>query len=287
MSVDLLNKQTCNVILDHESILNAYKNGEVAITRGDVVFSPAILNWSPEQLAQLHGSVEVSTHAKFNGTNQFVFDRVSIKDFVPKLLNARGTENEIEGHLRSSYYAAVNTRRILKQDLVGGLIGSEHEHQFGFLWLGFSQGGLHCDHFNNILVQVHGRKRLTVFPPNVSDQISPAHFVPLPNTYDIFCPENIERNEWLKHLPHYVIDMNPGDAVVIPSTAYHSASALSVDSVSVNSFFTPRDGKYLNKWVRKINKVPWPVTNAFIGLSRWTFSTFGFPIVKFGHYEVM
>ncbi len=44
MSVDLLNRQACNVLSDQQSILNAFKNGEVAITHRDVVFSSSIMN---------------------------------------------------------------------------------------------------------------------------------------------------------------------------------------------------------------------------------------------------
>jgi len=64
-------------------------------------------------------------------------------------------------------------------------------------------------------------------------------------------------NQYLDAVPYFLIRLEPGMAVAIPSGAYHAPLATSHDSVSVNSFLAPsllkrsfpslRTGNFLSK----------------------------------------
>ncbi|MGB1594504.1 MAG: hypothetical protein ACPIOQ_17245, partial [Promethearchaeia archaeon] len=56
---------------------------------------------------------------------------------------------------------------------------------------------------------------------------------------DFFSEEAIAAHPALAAMPYYHVKLAPGDAVSIPSGAYHAPLATSHDSVSINSFLAP------------------------------------------------
>ena len=120
----------------------------------------------------------------------------------------------------------------------------------------------------------------------MADQISPQHYVEIPKNQDVLAPENIKACPWIKPENYYDVTLNPGEAVSIPNVAYHSASALTADSVSLNVFFTPKiGGGCVSPYARKEDGKPWFVTNAMISLSGIYYRMTNRSLLKTGHYE--
>ena len=92
----------------------------------------------------------------------------------------------------------------------------------------------------------------------------------------------------LAEVPFYDVELNPGDALVLPSAAFHAPKALNRDCVSLNAFLTPLNAeRHLSDFARKHGPFPWPAKNAAISLSKLCYRVFGRPSEKIGHYELM
>jgi len=131
-------------------------------------------------------------------------------------------------------------------------------------------------------LQISGRKRVIVFPAEVSDEISQEHYVELEDENNFFSERNLSKHSWLNRVPYYDVEIGPGEAVIIPS------AALSFDSISINTFLTPKMNNYVSsQYARKPGKFPWWFTNFKYTLSKFCFDKFGFPLLKRGLYEIM
>lgn len=271
--------------------------GLPAVLDAELVCDRELLEWNLARLIELAPGARVSTHTRLEA-GVYEADAKLLAAFAAGLPPASRVP-ELTPEERRPHYSVINVRRIRDMEVLGGPLRYEHSCVLSFLWLGLSPGGLHCDYFNNILIQIAGRKRVTVFPAAFSDAISTEHYVSLPDTTRPTCERNLAAHPWLRHIPFVEVELEPGDALVIPSAAYHSARALSPDSVSLNTFLTPKSRvcslswrqpdrhRFVSRHARKEDRWPWLVTNGVIVLSRWTFRRFGRPLLTTGHYEVM
>mgnify|MGYP000377363487 CR=1 FL=1 len=102
------------------------------------------------------------------------------------------------------------------------------------LWFGpeGTHTSLHHDKNNNLLIQVHGRKRVYL--------VSPAQTPLLYNTtlcfspIDLSCPD-LERYPLAEHIQPYEVELNAGDALFIPAGWWHQIESL---SISINLSMT-------------------------------------------------
>lgn len=106
-----------------------------------------------------------------------------------------------------------------------------------FVWVGLSSGGMHFDRFDNVLLQLTGKKQMLIYPPHLTDLISGdqyyKHFV------SHLSEESRRENAWIDKLPYYLKVLEPADAIAVPSGAYHCPLGLTKDSVSINFFLVP------------------------------------------------
>ncbi len=268
-----------------EDLPDLFRHGEIRSVEGKDLFDRRVFDWSMDYLAKHHGDVPVSTHTKFNGET-FEYDSLPMAEFYSRVEGVVGNEKYLSLKDKRPLYGVVNSKRVYNKNLVDGTLKKLHRHQINFMWLGMSPGGLHCDYFDNVLVQLHGKKRIIIFKPEVADDISPEHYVDLPKNQEILSPENIKACSWIKPENYYDVTLNPGEAVSIPNVAYHSASAITADSVSLNVFFTPKiGGGCMSKYARKENSKPWFVTNTMISMSRLYYRFTNRSLLKTGHYE--
>ena len=141
------------------------------------------------------------------------------------------------------------------------------------VWFGTSVGGLHHDAFDNTLIQLSGRKRVIIYPPNLTDAIAATDVEEHGTGYPRFpattflSPSAMGRNKYLKYFPYYQVDLEPGDGVIIPGRAYHAATATSYDSISINSFLLPDILKGPFAHVRSVRKTA-TLASAFLILNR-------------------
>jgi hypothetical protein len=119
------------------------------------------------------------------------------------------------------------------------------------LWCGL--GGhttcLHCDSFDGTLIQLHGSKRILLFPPHQLPNLYPfsiwnhlRYGLKLRSSYSQVYPDRPDFAAFPKFRQalahHYVVTLNAGDVLFIPVGWWHEVSALGEGMVcSVNRFW--------------------------------------------------
>ena len=126
----------------------------------------------------------------------------------------------------------------------------------------------HFDPEHNILMQLHGRKSMTVFPAG-DDRFAPpqAH-----EAYHIGNSRNLSwRDEWLPH--GTAIELTPGDAAFVPVMAPHFVRNGPEPSLSLSITwrsdwsFAEADARAFNGWLRRRGLSP-AATRRFPGHNR-------------------
>ncbi len=251
-------------------ILANYKAGEPGHLDGRLIFRPEPFNWDLDSLRAEHPEVPVNTHELFALGMR---SQISLGDIVLGLKEIKGDTAAVDYETKRSLYGVVNCRRLRKRKLTSYSFHRHFGQIMSFLWVGTSTGsGLHYDPFDNVLLQLQGKKKLTVFPAEVSNKISKLKYVLLADPLNLFCHKNLKKHRWLNEVPYYEIVLSPGDAVAIPSGAYHTAKALTNDSISINAFVSPKMWKsYSSEFARKDIQLPWWIMNIGILISRWKY----------------
>ena len=186
--------------------------------------------------------------ATFGGTmnaseRQLVLGRPSLplKVFTSRLFRTHGhTETDVsfQGLCPSPVeYGVLNAKDIALVSPAFS-VTSPWSYVFNFVWVGWSSGGLHFDEMDNILSQVRGSKEIVVFPAESTCRIDGNHY-PAFNGKAVWSSETRAKCPQAAKEPFYHIKLAAGDAVLIPSGAYHAPLATSHDSTSVNSFLAP------------------------------------------------
>jgi hypothetical protein len=99
---------------------------------------------------------------------------------------------------------------------------------------------LHYDTYDNLLSQVVGRKRVTLFPPDSTDDLYPAVGDNLPHCsrVNVFAPDEAAFPRYASARAARVdVVLEPGNMLFVPSRWWHAAEALDV-SASVNVWWT-------------------------------------------------
>lgn len=109
------------------------------------------------------------------------------------------------------------------------------------IWLGNrSRIAAHYDFPNNIACSVVGRRKVTLFPPNQADNlyVGPLEFTPSGqpiSLVDSCAPDFVKFPKYAQALAAaYVVELEPGDAVFIPSMWWHHIEALESFNVLIN-----------------------------------------------------
>ena len=284
----LVHRQALPNVDSIEELLRCFEAGQVASLDAELVLADSARRWRMDFLREHFAAKKV-----------FRFDRVATGTRKPpcsslielcESLSALGDQPpKLDGNLFRFPHGVINSRRLCRSALVHPRFAKCFGATVSFVWIGVSAGTFHRDVFNNVLVQVQGRKRVTVFPPDVSRSIAQKHHIELRRVEDVFAEPNLERFPQLAECPWFQVELNEGDALVIPSGAFHSVVALTPDAVSINCFGTPAAfGKhYLGQHARKLGWLPWWMMNVGIQLSRLTYSMLGKPMIRTGAYELM
>ena len=94
---------------------------------------------------------------------------------------------------------------------------------------------LHYDVMANIYCQIHGSKRMLLFPPS---DVSHLGFAPGASSSPLVpLDTDIATHPSLKHTTPYEASLKPGDVLFIPALWPHTASPVDTTSVAVNVFF--------------------------------------------------
>lgn len=109
------------------------------------------------------------------------------------------------------------------------------------IWLGNrSRIAAHYDFPNNIACSVAGRRRFTLFPPDQADNlyVGPLEFTPSGqpiSLVDTCNPDLIKFPKYARAMAAcYTVELEPGDALLIPSMWWHHVESLEAFNVLVN-----------------------------------------------------
>jgi len=111
------------------------------------------------------------------------------------------------------------------------------------VWIGsrFATTPCHHDELHNFFVQIQGRKRFTLFPP---DAWSELQLYPKYHQYHRNVRADIESNT-SKRPGRVDVELNPGDVLYLPPLWFHQVQALTNTSISVNVWSASR-------WIRDV-----------------------------------
>lgn len=230
---------------------------------------PAPWTWSPAHVASVPGvrESEVSVHVSDTPHLDFVRKNFKFKNMpFGELLDELTAEAQTEGtghdkkktwyYLRSigrnprkepahclAQFPGLAKELRIPSDILWG--GSTDDDQYFSAVLRCSSGGLrlwtHYDAMDNALIQLHGEKRVLLFPPAASaglylDGSSSPVVGPAVDGVD---------GEWPEEFPAYraaramavEVTLQPGDVLFIPALWAHHVEALHGPSIAVNVFF--------------------------------------------------
>jgi hypothetical protein len=154
---------------------------------------------------------------------------------------------------------------------------------YNFLWFGLSPGGMHYDPFDNMLIQLSGRKQVLIYHPDLCDAVDGSIFVTRFPLCSPHAPEVLEEHRLLQHLPYYKVELTPGTGVVLPARAYHAPLALTHDSISLNTFLFPYYAREPRQFQN--SRVASLALQAFMGFASLAYETLGLKLISVGPYD--
>ncbi|WP_226595809.1 cupin-like domain-containing protein [Marinobacter nauticus] len=215
-----------------------YSRMRPVVLKGGVDHWPALGRWTPEYLRKKVGHAEVEIQYGRDGDPDYERNarqhkkRILMRDFVDMVVGG--------GETNDYYMTAGNTRKSLEGieslfqevgDFHKGYRTPETFHRQNLLWFGpkgtFTP--LHHDLTNNMLVQLYGRKKVTVYPP-----------FQIPYLYndkgvfseiDVRDPKH-ERHPLFKNAKGMEVILEPGDAIFLPIACWHVVESLDI-SISI------------------------------------------------------
>lgn len=221
------------------------KHLPVVLTHG-IDHWPALKKWTPEYIKTHFG--EKTIEAQFGREADPLYERnagkhktkMLMKDFVNHVVNG--------GESNDYYMTANNTKNSLSgieeifQDVADfgeGYREKDSIHSENFFWFGPKHvfTPMHHDLTNNMLVQIYGRKKVTMIP---------ALQVPwMYNDTGVFSAADYpsfdeKRHPLMKNITPTEVILNPGDSIFIPIGWWHCVEALDVSiSISFTNFNAP------------------------------------------------
>lgn len=283
-----LYRQPLQRVASAKELVQCFRYGKVAVADSELVLSEAARAWRFELLRE-----------KFCDRQVYRFDRISKPSATPprstvgelcEALELLGDERpQLDGSLFRYPHGILNARQLAQHSLLQPGFTRCAGSAMSFVWVGVSAGTFHRDIFNNVLAQISGSKVVTVFPPEASSDIASTNYLELRRPGDLFSEPNLEKFPRLGDSPWFQVELQPGDAVVIPSGAFHSVISQSLNAVSVNCFVLPPllGNRCLGPHARKVPWLPWWTVNMGIRMSRVAYALFGRPLFRTGAYELM
>ncbi|MGN7611421.1 cupin-like domain-containing protein [Magnetococcales bacterium HHB-1] len=127
----------------------------------------------------------------------------------------------------------------LEKDVDFSLITTLTVHQDTFAWFGpgGTVTGYHIDWIDNILVQIEGRKRLWLVPPERSQFMYPSNKFDFRSTLSCVEPDEntLQKFPLFKQAHPIEVTLHPGQMLFLPRGWWHRVEALD-RSISINTF---------------------------------------------------
>jgi hypothetical protein len=156
---------------------------------------------------------------------------------------------------------------------------------FNFVWFGLSPGGMHFDIWDNTLVQLCGRKSVLIYSPDLTNPIDGNQRPKSFNVVNSLSLTTLKRHKYLRYLPYTIVDLEPGEGVIIPARAYHSPVARTHDSVTLNSFLIPHYRTGPHPYAKECR--PNILLEPGFRTLRFAYSAFRLKLLKYGPYDLI
>ena len=227
---------------DFTTFVNNYysKHLPVLLQKG-IEHWPALQKWSPSYFAEHFGTKEIEV--QFDRESDPLYERNSGQHKKKMLMNEFVNLVENGGDSNDYYMTANNTKHSISNiaplfddiaDFGQGYREQKDNNAGAYLWFGpkGTYTPIHHDLTNNMLVQLYGRKKITLIPA-----------FQVPNTYNSkgvfsdaqFPDYDKARHPLMKNLTPVEVILHPGEAIFIPMGWWHTVEAL---DISISMVFT-------------------------------------------------
>ena len=226
-----------------------YATNRPVILVGEIADWPALEKWTPDYLKALIGSAPVEVQS--GRTSNPDYERQKDVGKAPMPFDAfidaiaAGAGNDL---YLTAYNSASNVEalRPLFADVraMPKFLTSEGDHPHGMPWIGGAGTftPLHHDLTNNLLIQVVGRKRITLVPAAEAMKMqNDKHVFSAWRDLDNPDPEALKRGS-SGAIRRHVFELLPGEALFIPVGWWHQVTALDFSvSLTATNFLWPND----------------------------------------------
>lgn len=215
----------------------------VVVSRGLSAWGPPS-KWNPDYLVAELGDKPVQVAIASNGV--FHYDPLATRTFQLEKLTFRQAaaaiaappENKgvylMQQSIGQSFPELSGDVRV--PDLLGDEPAAPH------LWFGSANNvtPLHYDPLDNFFLQLHGRKRFTLFSPAHFEELYP---FPVEARLSHISHVDVERPDLARHprvaeVPRFEVTLDPGDMLFLPVFWWHHVRSLEV-SISLNFWSAP------------------------------------------------
>lgn len=235
-----------------------YSQHRPVILKNGIEHWPALRKWSPEYFASQFGQHLVEVQMNRTKDEQFERHSPSLKqkmkmsEFVSKVMSVDASND-----FYMTANNATNSHQMLQElfldidDFAEGYCDLALKDGRSFLWFGpkgtFTP--LHHDLTNNMLVQIYGRKKVTLIPALQVPHLYNDHWVfsELSNANKI----DFEKYPLAKSITPVECILNAGDALFIPIGWWHSVESLDISiSISFTHFKAPNH--YVDRFPKEV-----------------------------------
>lgn len=221
-----------------------YAPGRPCIIAGAMADWPALARWTPDYLRTAVGDAPV----EYQGGRTQAGDFELAKDRHKRVLPFAAyldliADNPGNDAYVTAYNSAANRAAFapLMADVrpVPALLGPGG----GMLWIGpagtFTP--LHFDLTNNLLIQIVGRKRILLVPPEQTALMAHRRHV-FSDVHDLEDPACMARHPQAQGVRPYVVTLEPGEMLYIPVGWWHQVRALDFSvMMTCTNFLWPND----------------------------------------------
>lgn len=227
-----------------------YAANRPAILTGEIRHWPALGKWTPDYLKEMIGPAPVEFQGNRTQNERYERDKDAHRSTMPfdrfiDMISAPAPGYGNDAYI-TAYNSGVNHHALspLYGDLgrIDHLLDGSAAFSHGMLWIGpagtFTP--LHHDLTNNLLLQITGRKRLLLVPPEETPRLYNDQHV-FSRVPDLESAE-LDRFPRLRGLRMHQVELGPGDALFIPVGWWHQVRALDFSiSITHTNFIWPND----------------------------------------------
>jgi ribosomal protein L16 Arg81 hydroxylase len=200
-------------------------------------------NWTPDSLLEVIKDSEIQIQFDRESNPNFELDSLKHKKTMPfseyhdKVQNG-GRSNDFYMTANNAEYnqTAVEPLFVDVKNFADGYFDESEHAKRSFIWYG-PEGNytpLHHDRTNNMFLQVYGRKRFLLLPPNQTPYLY--------NDREVFSPIDLRKINTKKYplaekVTPIEILLEPGDTLFIPIGWWHQVESLDVSiSITMTNF---------------------------------------------------